>query len=206
MCFAKSVQEAAARAGSGLCIYLLESETLLGSTQFYGSQIEEQDSTLDAYWEQCTMRDIFSQETIFKTLEALAAAPHGDIDQHDAYMIVDLIEWLQNNWDDERVEALERWYFNLFSSYGSKGPKKLESLKIALKDRLLRDWQQYTWLTDEQTAALCKSAYEKAFTIENNLRAFASKVLIHFLGVNWIKRAGLEKEAESVEALKMMLS
>lgn len=79
---------------------------------------------------------------------------------------------------------------------------RLESLKIALKNRLLKDWQQCTWLTDEQAAALCKSAYEKAFTVENNLRAFASKVLIHFLGVNWIKRAGLEKEAESVEVLK----
>ena len=55
---------------------------------------------------------------------------------------------------------------------------------------------------DEQAAALCKEAYEKAFTVENNLRAFASKVLIHFLGVNWLKKAGLEKAAESVKSLK----
>lgn len=80
--------------------------------------------------------------------------------------------------------------------------QKLEDLKIALKNRLFPDWQECTWLVDEQAAALCKEAYEKAFTVENNLRAFASKVLIHFLGVNWIKKAGLEKDAESVKSLK----
>ena len=79
---------------------------------------------------------------------------------------------------------------------------RLEKLKIALKNRLLPDWHQCTWLADEQAAALCKNAYEKTFEIENNLRAFASKVLIHFLGVDWIRKAGLEKEAESVDALK----
>jgi len=80
--------------------------------------------------------------------------------------------------------------------------KQLEKLKIALKNRLLADWHQCTWLADEQAAALCKVAYEKTFEIENNLRAFASKVLIHFLGIDWIKKAGLEKEAESVSTLK----
>lgn len=79
---------------------------------------------------------------------------------------------------------------------------RLEKLKIALKNRLLPDWHQCTWLIDEQASALCKDAYEKTFEIENNLRAFASKVLIHFLGVDWIRKAGLEKEAESVDALK----
>lgn len=80
--------------------------------------------------------------------------------------------------------------------------QKLEDLKIALKNRLLPDWQECTWLVDEQAAALCKEAYERAFAVENSLRAFASKVLIHFLGVNWIKKAGLEKHAESVKNLK----
>ena len=80
--------------------------------------------------------------------------------------------------------------------------QQLEELKIKLKNRLINDWRECTWLVDEQTVALCKEAYEKAFTVENNLRAFASKVLIHFLGVNWIKKAGLEKEAESVKILK----
>lgn len=79
---------------------------------------------------------------------------------------------------------------------------RLEKLKIALKNRLLPDWCRCTWFVDEQAAALCKNAYERTFVIENNLRAFASKVLIHFLGVDWIHKAGLEKEAESVNNLK----
>ncbi len=80
--------------------------------------------------------------------------------------------------------------------------EKLENLKIALKKRLIPDWEECTWLVDTQSAMLCKEAYEKAFMVENNLRAFASKVLIHFLGVDWIRRFGLEKEAESVAHLK----
>ena len=78
----------------------------------------------------------------------------------------------------------------------------LEKLKIALKDKLLPNWQECTWLLDEQSAKLCKEIYEQAYTIENKLRAFASKVLIHFLGVSWLRRAGLEKQAESVKNLK----
>lgn len=42
----------------------------------------------------------------------------------------------------------------------------------------------------------------KPYHIENNLRAFASKVLIHFLGVNWIGRPGLEKYECSVKNLQ----
>lgn len=80
--------------------------------------------------------------------------------------------------------------------------QKLEKLKIDLKNTLLPDWQECTWLLDEQSAVLCKEAYEQAHIIENKLRAFASKVLIHFLGVSWLRRAGLEKQAESVKNLK----
>lgn len=80
--------------------------------------------------------------------------------------------------------------------------QRLEKLKIALKNRLLPDWQKCTWLLDEQSAKLCKEIYEQAYIIENKLRAFASKVLIHFLGVSWLWRAGLEKQAESVKNLK----
>ena len=80
--------------------------------------------------------------------------------------------------------------------------QKLEDLKIALKNRLILDWKVCTWLIDMQSAQLCTEAYEKAFIVENNLRAFASKVLIHFLGIDWINSTGLEKEAESVNYLK----
>lgn len=53
-----------------------------------------------------------------------------------------------------------------------------------------------------QSAYLCKEAYERAFIVENNLRAFASKVLIHFMGIDWLNSTRLEKEAESVKNLK----
>ena len=77
----------------------------------------------------------------------------------------------------------------------------LEDLKIKLKSILIPDWRVCTWLVDEQAAKLCKDAYERAFTIENNLRAFASKVLIHYLGYGWLQRTGLEKQYESVNSL-----
>lgn len=80
--------------------------------------------------------------------------------------------------------------------------QRFEELKIALKNRLILDWEVCTWLVDMQSAQLCKEAYEKAFIIENNLRAFASKLLIHFLGIDWLNSTGLEKEAESVKCLK----
>ena len=80
--------------------------------------------------------------------------------------------------------------------------QRFEELKIALKNRRILDWEVCTWLVDMQSAQLCKEAYEKAFIIENNLRAFASKVLIHFLGIDWLNSTGLEKEAESVKCLK----
>ena len=80
----------------------------------------------------------------------------------------------------------------------NKYDQKLEDLKIALKYRLILDWKMCTWLIDTQLAQLCTEAYEKAFIVENNLRAFASKVLIHFLRIDWINCTGLEREAESV--------
>ena len=80
--------------------------------------------------------------------------------------------------------------------------QRLEELKIALKNRLAPDWEVCTWLVDMQSARLCKEAYEKAFVIENNIRAFASKVLIHFLGADWLSKPSLEKQSESVKNLK----
>lgn len=78
---------------------------------------------------------------------------------------------------------------------------QLEELKIALKDRLLVDWGSCTWLIDDQSTRLCKEAFEKASVVENELRAFVSKVLILYLGINWIKNPGLEKIDESVQNL-----
>ncbi|MCM1233989.1 MAG: ATP-binding protein [Ruminococcus flavefaciens] len=65
-----------------------------------------------------------SGDVIFETLKSLAEQ-QSDIVQHNAYTAVSLIEWLQENWDDERVILLEWWYFKLFQSYGSRGPKRM---------------------------------------------------------------------------------
>ncbi len=99
---------------------------------------------------------------------------------------------------DEKVARLE---VTVSAKEVESYDQRLEGLKIALKSILIPDWRICTWLVDEQAAKLCKEAYERAFIIENNLRAFASKVLIHFLGDGWLRRAGLEKQAESVKEL-----
>lgn len=65
-----------------------------------------------------------SGDIIFETLKSLAKQK-SDIIQHNAYTVVSLIEWLQENWNDERIILLEWWYFKLFQSYGSKGPKRM---------------------------------------------------------------------------------
>lgn len=65
-----------------------------------------------------------SGDIIFETLKSFAEQKTDTI-QHNAYTAVSLIEWLQENWDDERVTLLEWLYFKLFQSYGSNGPKRL---------------------------------------------------------------------------------
>ena len=77
----------------------------------------------------------------------------------------------------------------------------LEQLKIAIKDRLIRDWNRCIWMTDEQSEALCTMIYPIVFTTENEMRALVNKVLIHSIGVDWIKRIGMEKYDLSYENL-----
>lgn len=74
----------------------------------------------------------------------------------------------------------------------------LELLKLALKDRVSKDWQDCTWLLDEQSEMLDAELYHRFFRIENQLRAFLNKVLIQHLGQNWLERPGLEQYKDSV--------
>ncbi|ADU23888.1 hypothetical protein [Ruminococcus albus] len=85
------------------------------------------------------------------------------------------------NKEEARVECI------IFTDDCENYDKNLEKLKIILKNRLILDWRKCTWLVDEQSEYLCREAFQKTYHVENNLRAFASKVLIHFLGVNWIE-------------------
>jgi len=77
----------------------------------------------------------------------------------------------------------------------------LEQLKIAIKDRLIRDWNRCIWMTDEQSEALCTMIYPMVFETENEMRALVNKVLIHYIGVDWIKKIGMEKYDLSYENL-----
>lgn len=77
----------------------------------------------------------------------------------------------------------------------------LEQLKIAIKDRLISDWNRCIWMTDEQSEALCTMLYPMVFETENEIRVLVNKVLIYYIGVDWIKKIGMEKYDLSCENL-----
>lgn len=77
----------------------------------------------------------------------------------------------------------------------------LEQLKIAIKNKMIGAWNRCIWVTDEQSEALCTMLYPMLFEAENEMRAFVNKVLIHYVGVNWIKKIGMEKYDLSHENL-----
>lgn len=64
----------------------------------------------------------------------------------------------------------------------------LEQLKIAVKDALKKDWAVCSWIMDEQSEQLCSHLYLRIFKVENEIRAFANKILVHHLGKDWIKQ------------------
>lgn len=88
------------------------------------------------------------------------------------------------------------------TTFAGKYNKALETLKLALRDTLKNDWNQCTWLIDTQSEFLCTNLYPHIFKIENKLRAFVSKVLIRHLGIEWLKRAGLEEYNDSVKNME----
>ena len=64
--------------------------------------------------------------TLFKLLQQIVAKQNKEQNSAHAYQIVMLIEYLQENWDDQNAVALLEWqYYNLFESYGDKGPQSL---------------------------------------------------------------------------------
>jgi len=77
----------------------------------------------------------------------------------------------------------------------------LEKMKIELKNRIISDWNSCTWLIDEQSEQMCTELYPEFFRLENEIRAFAGKVLTYKIGVDWIRRFGLEKFNESAKNL-----
>lgn len=74
----------------------------------------------------------------------------------------------------------------------------LEQLKIAIKNCIKADWNQCTWLVDDQSELLNADLYPRIFRIENQIRAFCSRVLIRRLGTQWLNLYGLEKYKASI--------
>lgn len=86
--------------------------------------------------------------------------------------------------------------------HGTTYNTELESLKRSLKNKLLHDWRVCTWLQDDQSEALCTKLYSEIFHLENDLRAFVSKVMIFHFGITWLQRFGMEKYLQTVTAME----
>lgn len=61
----------------------------------------------------------------------------------------------------------------------------LEKLKICIKNALIRDWHKCVWIRDIQSLELSKEIYSEIYMAENELRAFVSRVMIGYFGINW---------------------
>ena len=98
----------------------------------------------------------------------------------------------------ERQEKLEvATYGNQTLPDGEVYDIFLERLKIEIKNTFKKDWAVCSWIMDEQSEQLCSYLYSIIFKVENKIRAFANKILVHYLGKNWIKQCGMEKYEES---------
>lgn len=79
--------------------------------------------------------------------------------------------------------------------------KSIEQFKLKLKNTLLKDFGNCIWLADDQSKLLGSELYPRFFSVENEMREFATKVLITRLGYNWLEQPGLEKYKDSVNNL-----
>lgn len=104
----------------------------------------------------------------------------------------------------ERPEKIETSVSGVYTfSDGEEYDIFLEQLKIAVKDALKKDWAVCSWITDEQSEQLCSHLYPHIFKVENEIRAFANKILVHHLGRDWIKQFGMEKYEKSHKTLSV---
>ena len=104
----------------------------------------------------------------------------------------------------ERPEKLDVAIFgNQVLADGEVYDNFLEQLKIAIKNAFKKDWAVCSWITDEQSEQLCSHLYPGIFKVENKIRAFANKILVHHIGKDWIKQYGMEKYEESHKSLSV---
>ena len=112
-----------------------------------------------------------------------------------ARMVVHITSAVRNEAEaNDSVESeIQKWEYDLF----------LEQFKIELKNILKNDWNSCAWITDEQSELLCTWLYPRFFKLENSIRAFSNKVLIHQFGIGWLKQTGLEKYFNSHKSLSI---
>lgn len=88
------------------------------------------------------------------------------------------------------------------TNFETRYNKTLEQLKLALKDRVSKDWQGCTWLVDDQSEFLCAELYPHFFRLENRIRAFVNEVLIQHMRQGWLNYPGLEQYKESIRGME----
>lgn len=87
------------------------------------------------------------------------------------------------------------------SDFEKRYIKDIEQFKLTLKTQMIKEHETCIWLADDQSEMLCGDLYRRFFRIENQVRAFANKVMIRHLGHKWLEKPGLEKYSESVKNL-----
>ena len=75
----------------------------------------------------------------------------------------------------------------------------LEKLKICIKNALIRDWYKCVWIRDTQSLELSKEVYSDIYMAENELRAFVSRVMTGYFGIDWHDRPEFYKLNASIQ-------
>lgn len=74
----------------------------------------------------------------------------------------------------------------------------LERLKLSIKNTLIRDWYKCVWIRDNQSLEVSKEVYSDIYMAENELRAFVSRVMIGYFGIEWHDRLEFYKFYKSI--------
>ena len=61
----------------------------------------------------------------------------------------------------------------------------LEKLKIAIKEKIVNDWNKILWLYDEDAYTLSKDLYSRFYVTENKIRSFINEYMVKTLGSEW---------------------
>lgn len=75
----------------------------------------------------------------------------------------------------------------------------LEKLKINIKNSLIRDWYKCVWIKDNQSLELSREVYSDIYMVENELRAFISRIMIEHFGIEWHDRPEFYKLKASIK-------